>query len=85
MYQIQKKISYLIYSVAYVVLSISIHVFSILGYSRDFTEIQFPKLFIGRDRVESALLNDFSQEPKIDISAALIYLADTYVLTVNMK
>lgn len=36
-----RKISYLIYSVAYVVLSISIHVFSILGYSRDFTEIQF--------------------------------------------
>lgn len=84
MYQIQKKISYLIYSVAYVVLSISIHVFSILGYSRDFTEIQFPKLFIGRDRVESALLNDFSWN-KIDILAALIYLADTYVLTVNMK
>ena len=61
MYQIQKKISYLIiYSVVYVVLSISIHVFSILGYSRDFIEIQFPTLFICRDRVESALLNDFS-------------------------
>ena len=65
MYQIQKKFRYLIiYSVVYVVLSVSIHVFSILGYSRDFTEIQFPKLFICRDRVESAPLNGFSWEPR---------------------